>query len=395
MSKKQILVVLAIVIIICTSLLLFSLQFRIPVFNRSPAIDSFNPAEENPGVNEGDGLTFSVYASDPDGDALSYSWTLDGGVVSSASSWVYSTSYGEGGQHTVECSVSDGRGGSASASWTVTVHYVRLDASLAEFPRGEWVRDYETDRPAWEARWRWIIYNTGDLGAYNVELSFRYDQTSFYDTSIGEIGVESSVSDWSPTFLSREYAVTYHFTMSATSGNIRDDFTFTLNVPSLPRDMPLDIATLYVTPDDAVVIETVNEILDRKPFWLSTWMVIRDWVGEIEYEYDDVVYGEDDYWQLPYETIKLGQGDCEDQAILLCTMLRAAGIGSQDVYVVGGEGHAWVSFEWFDVFGHEVWITLEPTAEGGILERWFADLTSTFENREVDCKFNDIYFEQY
>jgi transglutaminase-like putative cysteine protease len=59
-----------------------------------------------------------------------------------------------------------------------------------------------------------------------------------------------------------------------------------------------------------------------------------------------------EFWQLPRETIEWGKGDCEDQAILLCTLMRAIGVPASDVRVVvglvslgGGTAHAWTEFK--------------------------------------------------
>jgi transglutaminase-like putative cysteine protease len=66
-----------------------------------------------------------------------------------------------------------------------------------------------------------------------------------------------------------------------------------------------------------------------------------------------------DFWQLPRETIEWRKGDCEDVSILLCTMMRTAGVSSSNVRVVlgtvnfggGTTGHAWCEFkmkgEWY------------------------------------------------
>ena len=59
-----------------------------------------------------------------------------------------------------------------------------------------------------------------------------------------------------------------------------------------------------------------------------------------------------EFWQLPRETIEWGKGDCEDQAILLCTLMRVIGVPASDVRVVvglvslgGGTAHAWTEFK--------------------------------------------------
>ena len=51
---------------------------------------------------------------------------------------------------------------------------------------------------------------------------------------------------------------------------------------------------------------------------------------------DEDRWGEADYWQLPSTTIQLGTGDCEDQAILLTSLIRAAGVPRERVHLVYG-----------------------------------------------------------
>jgi transglutaminase-like putative cysteine protease len=102
-----------------------------------------------------------------------------------------------------------------------------------------------------------------------------------------------------------------------------------------------------------------------------------------------------EFWQLPRETIAWGSGDCEDQAILLCTMMRIAGVPASDVRVclglmyVGGVivgGHAWCEFKY-----GTTWYVLESTCyDCGFIERRdYYDLYSP----EVWGWFNDEEYE--
>lgn len=53
-----------------------------------------------------------------------------------------------------------------------------------------------------------------------------------------------------------------------------------------------------------------------------------------------------DFWNFPAETLRDGVGDCEDTAILLCSILRTK-LSEDDVFVSAGlfkgYGHAWVT----------------------------------------------------
>ncbi|MEM2240562.1 MAG: transglutaminase domain-containing protein [Candidatus Bathyarchaeia archaeon] len=69
------------------------------------------------------------------------------------------------------------------------------------------------------------------------------------------------------------------------------------------------------------------------------------WVSKnIRYMYDKERWGSIDYWQLPSTTIRLGTGDCEDQAILLVSLLRALRLPRENVRLAVSytHRHAWV-----------------------------------------------------
>lgn len=68
---------------------------------------------------EGDVVTFTGVASDPDGDSLTFAWRIDGATVSSASS--FDLAFADDGTHEVSLTVSDGQGGSSSSVQTLTI----------------------------------------------------------------------------------------------------------------------------------------------------------------------------------------------------------------------------------------------------------------------------------
>lgn len=68
---------------------------------------------------------------------------------------------------------------------------------------------------------------------------------------------------------------------------------------------------------------------------------------------DMSLHGASDYWQLPDETLRSRMGDCEDSAVLYCSILKAMGIESQLVRCkVDGSGHMYarvhIGEEWLD-----------------------------------------------
>ena len=67
-------------------------------------------------------------------------------------------------------------------------------------------------------------------------------------------------------------------------------------------------------------------------------------IANIKYEKDMRIYNRRDVWQFPFETLRMGTGDCEDMAFLLASILIALGFRNTRVGLGTrkGEGHAWV-----------------------------------------------------
>jgi serine protease AprX len=85
-----------------------------------PVLQNVNPAESDVIMNSGETKLFQVSASDPDGDPLTYKWTLDGTPMGSRSSFQYSPEVEAVGLHTVKVVISDGKL-SISVNWTLEV----------------------------------------------------------------------------------------------------------------------------------------------------------------------------------------------------------------------------------------------------------------------------------
>jgi|GEM_PF-5345983 len=88
--------------------------------NQPPVIISTNPPGTTFTMQVSTTQTFSVVASDPNGDTLMYTWTVDGSAVGSNSPSYDYTAPSEPGTHTIEVTVSDGSL-TATHSWLVTV----------------------------------------------------------------------------------------------------------------------------------------------------------------------------------------------------------------------------------------------------------------------------------
>src|SRR6185436_3800056 len=80
-------------------------------------------------VNEAASVSFGSAASDADGDALSYQWNFGDGATATNAAPTHV--YADNGVYTVSLTVSDGHGGTTSASIVVTVVNVAPTLNLS------------------------------------------------------------------------------------------------------------------------------------------------------------------------------------------------------------------------------------------------------------------------
>jgi probable HAF family extracellular repeat protein len=92
-----------------------ALQFRFS--NHTPVVDMGGPYAGN----EGTPVTFSLSATDADGDALSYSWDLGDGTIGSGPMPPASHTYADNDTYLVRLSVSDGKGGTDVKTTLATI----------------------------------------------------------------------------------------------------------------------------------------------------------------------------------------------------------------------------------------------------------------------------------
>ncbi|MDD3905132.1 MAG: FG-GAP-like repeat-containing protein, partial [Candidatus Omnitrophica bacterium] len=89
--------------------------------NNAPVVSSYVPSASSASVTAGSSVSFSINATDADGDTLSYTWLFDGAsLTNTANAWAYSPLAADVGSHTVGVVVSDGSL-TTGMTWTVTV----------------------------------------------------------------------------------------------------------------------------------------------------------------------------------------------------------------------------------------------------------------------------------
>lgn len=103
--------------------------------------------------------------------------------------------------------------------------------------------------------------------------------------------------------------------------------------------------------------------------------VITDFVSkEIKYAYS----GGPDPWQFPDETLHVKEGDCEDRALLIASLLIASGVSSYNVRVSLGKMRLWKSHSSYEdrdhvwcMYKNEVghWRVIEPLCADNVIRR--------------------------
>jgi hypothetical protein len=249
-----------------------------------------------------------------------------------------------------------------------------------------WARNLVTDLPDSVNTISYSVTNIGNSAASNVYLEIKVDGSLLDSKVLSSLPVSAveryTISITMPYDSSRNVFVYASCTDS-------DDSESLVVRTNLPRHLDENVAELYITPNEQSVVALKNQILEDKFFLTPNWMAIRDWVGNnIKYRNDSEVHASRDYWQLPKETIQRRTGDCEDFAILLCSLLRADDWSSNNVYVILGEKdgnyHGWVKILWEGI-GYGI----EPQAGG-----WATLLGDFLSLSGYNAKyaFNDLKF---
>jgi predicted transglutaminase-like cysteine proteinase len=236
----------------------------------------------------------------------------------------------------------------------------KLEIKLNENNR-HWETKNTNNLPELISQVDFSITNIGDAPAKDVAVVTKIEGETINSSSIELLKPSEAFSNTFTISLSHNSAKIV--TIDASTNLLSATKTLIIDA-NVTRKFSPDICRSFVTPQDQNVIELKNQILKDKTVLAVNWMALRDWVGtNMKYKDDLEVYGKRDFWQFPNETIPLKTGDCEDFSLLLCSLLRADGWSTDNVYVVIGEQdnmyHAWVRVIWNDLE-----YNIEPQANG-------------------------------
>ena len=109
------------------------------VTNHPPVIASLtaNPASIPVAIN----TTITCSASDPDNNPLAYGWSAAQGIITGTGSIIIRTAPATSGSYMISCTVSDGKGGTAQQSVTVTATAVAPPAPIVP---ANWTKQFGT-----------------------------------------------------------------------------------------------------------------------------------------------------------------------------------------------------------------------------------------------------------
>jgi predicted transglutaminase-like cysteine proteinase len=275
--------------------------------------------------------------------------------------------------------------GSQNPLFPVIIYEPKLEVYIQE-QNGYWTRNSYSDRPELQKGVGLSVTNTGNSEAQEVKVTIKEDWNVINEYSIASLQPSESNSYSFTVYISYDATKTVSVEAYCSQSSDQDSLSITA---TLPRQFDEALCKLYVTPNEQSIVNLKNQILNDKFLLTPNWMALRDWVGNnIQYSYDSSSHGQNEYWQLPKETLNLRTGDCEDFSILLCSLLRADGWSPNNAYVIVGESngsyHAWVRIIWSGIE-----YNIEPQANGW--NTLLGDFLS-LSGYTAEYRFNDSQF---
>jgi len=146
-------------------------------------------------------------------------------------------------------------------------------------------------------------------------------------------------------------------------------------------DYQIDVRNFLMVHDENIpVVDGKDD--NEKALNALKWVI-----NNITYAPDKTVYGYDEYWCFPYQTLKRRKGDCEDMSILLYCIMAKSGIKEDYIRLTAGDvnyndkiiGHAYLTY------------FCKGTSKWVLLDCCFYPDAETNPNRREDYKDNRIY----
>lgn len=254
--------------------------------NSPPSILTWEPTS-NPTIDEGQSQTFSVTASDSDGNALSSTWYLDGAPFSQDSlSAIYAPWYSDAGLHTLEVVLWDGDL-SESHSWTINVTDVDFT------PPSSVVGSIS---PYWAVSGPMTVSATArDTGGpvANVTLMYRFSSDNFTWNEWTEFGLDPE-APWEWAFGFGEGNGYYEFCAFATDlmGNEEQSLSTTEALCAYDDQPPSAVFEVVPALGDIVTVFEVDA---------SECSDFKDTVDSLECRWD---WDNDGVWDTGWSTSK-------------------------------------------------------------------------------------------
>lgn len=105
---------------------------------------------------------------------------------------------------------------------------------------------------------------------------------------------------------------------------------------NIKMQIDADVKT-FITRNDEILKAIIEQFDLKKSTPNETALACQQFVCTgLKYAYDEKINKCPDFWQFPFESVQSGEGDCEDGAILLVSLMINAGIPSWRCKVVAG-----------------------------------------------------------
>jgi len=207
--------------------------------------------------------------------------------------------------------------------------YLALQTSYDELNASQ-QSDFESQYLSLQSRYENLSSQYDSLNSQYLSLQASYDTLN---SSYNELDYSYDLLNASYASLQSEFDELYD-----SYNTVASDY-FAIRYQLNQRSQHYDLEH-FITPNDTAVQQTINDVTggwSNPSDWDEYWTdidALYDWVvANIPYNYDglfpvlpSIMSGDVEYkaemWQFPNETLTVKRGDCEDMAILLCSLVR-------------------------------------------------------------------------